>query len=170
MYRGLHNEVRLTEYGFDAAQHQIEPLENVKLNVKSFGVYTALPQAGQVVKLLVVDAKGKAVDTLVFSVKARPVPVLFLCGVEQGGAIENVCDTLRLAYPAGVNLTLKFTIVKWELTHPNLEHGLSGTTEILEGLDAILPQLSSNSTVEITMMYADEFNVVRKIVARWHIL
>ena len=169
LYRGINNEVKLSDYGYDAAQFEIQGLENVKLTMKSFGVYTALPQAGKLVKLVVVDTKNNTIDTLTFHVFNRPIPLLFLCGVEQGLKTDLQCDTLELRYPAGIRLEHKFTIVSWELSHPDLPKNLSGTSNIIDGLAAIRGQLKPNSTIEINLMYADEYNVMRKIVARWSI-
>jgi hypothetical protein len=167
LYRGINNEVKLSDYGYDAAQFEIQGLENVKLTMKSLGVYTALPHVGKKVKLLVLDAKSHPVDTLSFHVLNCPIPVLYLCGVEEGMKTDLQCDTLELRYPEGVRLEHKFSIVSWELSHPDLPKNLSGTSNIIEGLAAIRDQLKPNTAIEINLMYADEYNVMRKIVARW---
>lgn len=167
MYRGLYNEIKLSDYGYDAAQYEMRGLENVKLTNKSFGVYTALPQAGKLLKLVVVDTKNNPIDTLTFHVFNRPIPLLFLCGVEQGMKTDLQCDTLELRYPAGIRLEHKFTIVSWELSHPDLPQNLSGKSNIIEGLATIRGQLKPNTAIEINLMYVDEYNVIRKIVARW---
>lgn len=167
MFRGLNNEVRVADYGYDVSKFEMRALDNVVLSFKALGVYNALPQHGKFVKILVVDVKGKSVDTLTFEVFNRPIPQLYLCGAVEGSLVEQLCDTIELRYPEGVILKPNFKILSWTMTHPDLPKPLSGTGNWLEGLEAVRGLMKPNTTIEIDLMYADEFDVVRKIIARW---
>lgn len=167
MFRGSNNEVHLVDFGYDVSKYELRALDNVVLSFKALGVYNALPQHGKWVKILVVDVKGKSVDTLSFEVFNRPVPQLYLCGAVEGSRVEQLCDTIELRYPEGVILKPNFKILSWTLTHPDLPKPLSGTTNWLEGLEAVRSQLKPNTTIQIDLMYTDEFDIGRKIIARW---
>lgn len=167
LYRGLSNEIHLNNFGYDSLLFELKASENVKLSKNQSGVYVALPQSGASASLVVMDLEGSHIDTLVFQVLNRPLPLIYLCGVEQGQSIESLCGTLELRYPEGVNIIANFKIVAWEINSPSLDRAISGSGDFIPEATQIQQRPHSNTELIVLISYMDEFNVLRKAKGVW---
>lgn len=167
LYRGYPNEMLLSTFGYDSLIFELGAFENIKLSKNEAGVYVALPQSEAIARVVVKDLEGSYIDTLVFSVYNRPLPLIYLCGIEQGQSIESLCGTLELRYPQGVNLASKFKIVAWEISSPSMDLTSAGNGDEIQQAEKLEQQLTANSELTVLISYIDEFNVVRKTRGVW---
>ncbi len=166
LYRGLSNEIHLNNFGYDSLLFELKAFENVKLSKNQSGVYVALPQSDASASLVVMDLEGSHIDTLVFQVLNRPLPLIYLCGVEQGQSIESLCGTLELRYPEGITIPANFKIVAWEISQVDLgDFGEKG--EFIQQLEDSQVTLTSNTEILIFIQYMDEYNVLRIAKGVW---
>ncbi|MDD2984177.1 MAG: GldM family protein [Crocinitomicaceae bacterium] len=150
LYRGYSNIVTGVASGYDQT---ILAGTNVSL-AKSGNQWIASPGAGNSAKISVsgknsVTGKTANLGSFDFRIKNLPKPSIFVGTTGDGGKISSNPGGLNAGYPEEITLNAKFSVMSWEATVSGIMGKATGNGSSLAGVNKILGQAKSGSTVAI---------------------
>lgn len=151
LYRGYPNKVTGVASGYD--QTILAGAGNVSLS-KSGAMWIASPGAGTDATISVsgknsVTNKTQALGKFTFRVKPLPKPSIFVGSIGAGGKINSSPGGLNAGYPPEIPLSANFSVLSWEAQVSGIMGKATGNGSSLSGVNKILGQAKSGSSVMI---------------------
>jgi hypothetical protein len=120
LYRGYDNKLTLGEVGCANQEYEIVPIDCKIKKVNSDGSersYIVRPTGRlKIATIKFVSADGNPLETVVFTVKNLPNPLLYWGNNEFGSTVSS-SPKLFVKYSSDVRLNTSFEIVSWEFNH-----------------------------------------------------
>lgn len=151
LYRGYANIVTGVASGFD--QTILAGASNVSL-AKSGTHWVGSPGAGTEA-VISVSGKNSVTGTtqqlgkFTFRVRPLPKPSIFVGATGAGGKISSNPGGLNAGYPPEIPLKANFTVLDWEVQVSGIMGKVNGNGSSLAGVNKILGQAKSGSSVMI---------------------
>lgn len=120
LYRGYSNPIHLNDLPFQQKGIKLVGIENITLTQQEANTYIAIPNSSSSTSTIqVLSQSDEVLGLVVFPVQNMPKPDLYLCGIQNGGAVQGKCEDLKLTFPSESQLTFEFKILSWECSYEN---------------------------------------------------
>lgn len=151
LYRGYPNVVTGVASGYD--QTILAGASNVSLS-KNGATWIGSPGAGNEAVISVsgkntVTGKTQPLGRFTFRVRPLPKPSIFVGATGAGGKISANPGGLNAGYPPEIPLKANFTVLDWEVQVSGIMGKAQGNGSSLSGVNKILGQAKSGSSVMI---------------------
>lgn len=158
LYRGYDNQLMAVASGYDET---ILTSSQVSLR-KSGKVYITQVKGGAKTVDVVISGKsnvsGKTERLGVFTYRVlnKPVPSIFVDGVEDGGKINRAINRIQAKYNSTITLNSKYSISQWRISSGSIPRSCEGKGEVFnkEAKD-YLRQLKPGAPIQIETRFID---------------